>query len=61
MNYTIQGGSSMNGVFVKSEVAPLKRVVMAYSEFDFPLKLNHEDLTFLSEENNDVYNEKDDK
>ncbi|WP_181397473.1 MULTISPECIES: hypothetical protein [Gracilibacillus] len=51
----------MNGVFVKSEVAPLKRVVMAYSEFDFPLKLNHEDLTFLSEENNDVYNEKDDK
>ncbi|WP_208586188.1 dimethylarginine dimethylaminohydrolase family protein [Gracilibacillus suaedae] len=49
----------MNGIFVKSEFAPLKRVVMAQSEFAFPSKLNHEDLTFLSEENSDMFNEKD--
>lgn len=28
----------MTNIFVKSEFAPLKRVVMAQSEFAFPLK-----------------------
>lgn len=40
----------MSNVFVKSEFAPLKRVVIAQSEFAFPAKEDLSDEEFLTEE-----------
>lgn len=45
----------MNNVFVKSEFAPLKRVVMAQSEVAFPLIIDPEEVKFLQEEEEDRY------
>lgn len=49
----------MSNVFVKSEFAPLKRVVMAQSEFAFPSKEDSGDEEFLTEESKDLYKGKD--
>lgn len=48
----------MNQVFVQSEFAPLKRIVMAQSEVAFPLVMDPEELKFLNEEDN-LYEGKD--
>lgn len=49
----------MNNIFVKNEFAPLKRVVLAQSEFGFPLKEDSSDEEFLTEESRDLYKGKD--
>ncbi len=49
----------MSKVFVKSEFAPLKRVVMAQSEFAFSSKEDSGDEDFLTEESRDLYRGKD--
>ncbi|WP_246059519.1 hypothetical protein [Paenibacillus lautus] len=49
----------MSHVYVKSEFAPLKRVVMAQSEFAFPSKEDLGDEDFLTEESRDLYRGKD--
>ncbi|MEY2373636.1 hypothetical protein [Lysinibacillus capsici] len=45
----------MTNIFVKSEFAPLKRVVMAQSEFAFPAKEAPTDDEFLTEETLALY------
>lgn len=45
----------MTNIFVKSEFAPLKRVVMAQSEFAFPAKEAPPDDEFLTEETLALY------
>lgn len=45
----------MTNIFVKSEFAPLKRVVMAQSEFAFPATGNPTDDEFLTEETLAIY------
>ncbi|WP_144512988.1 dimethylarginine dimethylaminohydrolase family protein [Bacillus sp. FJAT-22090] len=49
----------MSNVFVKSEFAPLKRVVIAQSEFAFSSKEDTSDEEFLTEETKDLYKGKD--
>ncbi|MBE9909329.1 dimethylarginine dimethylaminohydrolase family protein [Enterococcus casseliflavus] len=49
----------MINVYVKSEFASLKRVVMAQSEFAFPSKEDLSDEAFLTEETRDLYKGKD--
>ncbi|WP_336822903.1 hypothetical protein [Sporosarcina sp. USHLN248] len=49
----------MSNVFVKSEFAPLKRVVLAQSEFAFPSKEGVSDEEFLTDESKDLYRGKD--
>lgn len=49
----------MNNIFVESEFAPLKRVVMAQSEVAFPVKIDPEEVKFLAEEESDLYSGKD--
>lgn len=49
----------MSNVFVKSEFAPLKRVVLAQSEFAFPMKVDFGIDKFLTEENRDLLSNKD--
>ena len=48
----------MDGIFVKSEFAPLKRVVLAQSEFSFPEKGGLEEADFLTQENRALYSKK---
>lgn len=49
----------MSHVFVKSEFVPLKRVVIAQSEFAFPAKEDLGDDEFLTEETRELYKGKD--
>lgn len=48
----------MDGIFVESEFAPLKRVVMAQSEFSFPTKVGLEESEFLTQESRALYSKK---
>lgn len=48
----------MNQIYVKSEFAPLKRVVMAQSEFAFPTKGVLEEAEFLTKESRVLYSTK---
>jgi len=38
-----------NRIFVENEFAPLKRVVLAASEYGYPMTVRPEDLRFLNE------------
>lgn len=49
----------MSNVYVRSEFAPLKRVVMAQSEYAFPSQEDLGDEEFLTEESRDLYREQD--
>lgn len=48
----------MDGIFVKSEFAPLKRVMMAQSEFSFPARAGLEQAEFLTQESRALYSKK---
>lgn len=48
------GAETMDHIFVKSEFAPLKRVVLAQSEFGFPTK-KLTGVDFLTEENHELF------